>query len=87
MKQLLCGLLVVVFVAGMLTCTKLPDASLFPAVKFKPTITAPLQQMIVVTEGRDTTIGISVKGTAPFSYAWYKNNVPLNGFDSVSLAL
>ena len=44
-------------------------------------------QITVVTEGRDTAVGVLVKGTAPFSYVWYKNNVPLNGFDSASLSL
>ncbi|MGB7568056.1 MAG: immunoglobulin domain-containing protein, partial [Chitinivibrionales bacterium] len=87
MKQLLRDLLVVALISGTMTCSKLPDDSLFQPVNFKPTITAPLPQITVVTEGRDTAVGVLVKGTAPFSYAWYKNNVPLNGFDSASLSL
>jgi plastocyanin len=51
-----------------------------------PTITAQPQNR-AVSSGASVTFAISVSGTAPFSYQWYKNGAPMAGQTSSSLQL
>ena len=83
MKQLLTSFFVFI-IAGMITCAKLPDESLFQPINFKPTIFTPLPNALHVAEGQNITLSVGVKGTEPFKFTWYKNNdsVFVSDYDS-----
>lgn len=55
-------------------------------VAVKPTITAHPAN-VTVTAGAQASFSVTASGTAPFSYAWYRNGIPVNGANAATYTL
>ncbi len=70
--------IVALLITIVMTCTNLPDASMLTPVKFKPAVVTKFEQAIRITESKDTSLIVSVKGSGPMSYAWYRNQTRID---------